>query len=131
MLAVDLSSVAGLIEYGPSRMVAELVRMRPDMLFATAAEADALDVPLGTLTDHAVVKFGAAGCQVGLRRITAPAVEVFDPTGAGDALAAAFCAAILRGASEVEAAESAVMVASEAVGLVGARPRRRERRVQP
>jgi sugar/nucleoside kinase (ribokinase family) len=122
VVAVDLSSVAGLVEYGPSRMVADLERLRPELLFATDAEAEALRVPLDRLARLPVVKFGAAGCQVGHRRITAPPVDVVDPTGAGDALAAAFCSAILAGAGEVEAGERAVAVAAQAVGIVGARP---------
>jgi len=125
MLSIDLSSVAGLLEYGPARMVADIDRLRPDMLFATAAEADTLAVSLDGVATHVVVKFGPAGCQVGSRRIVAPAVEVVDSTGAGDAFAAAFCASILHGATPVEAAERAVAVAAEAVGHAGARPVRK------
>ena len=88
VLAVDLSSVSGLVEYGPSRMVSDLQRLQPELLFATAAEAEILRVPVDRLAKVAVVKLGAAGCQVGPRRITAPPGEVVDPTGAGDALAA-------------------------------------------
>lgn len=127
MLAVDLSSVAGLIEYGPSRMVSDLECLRPDLLFATAAEADALGVPVDGLAGLAVVKLGPAGCRIGGRQITAPSVEVVDPTGAGDAFAAAFCASFVHGASPVEAAEAAVAVAAEAVQRVGARPAPRGR----
>jgi sugar/nucleoside kinase (ribokinase family) len=125
MLSIDLSSVAGLLEYGPARMVSDIDRLRPDMLFATAAEAETLAVSLEGVATHVVVKFGPAGCQVGSRRIVAPAVEVIDSTGAGDAFAAAFCASILHGATSVEAAERAVAVAAEAVGHAGARPLRR------
>jgi sugar/nucleoside kinase (ribokinase family) len=125
MLSIDLSSVAGLLEYGPARMVSDIDRMRPDMLFATAAEAETLAVSHEGVATHVVVKFGPAGCQVGSRRIVAPAVEVVDSTGAGDAFAAAFCASILHGAAPVEAAERAVAVAAEAVGHAGARPVRK------
>jgi len=125
MLSIDLSSVAGLLEYGPARMVSDIDRLRPDMLFATAAEADTLAVNLEGVARHVVVKFGPAGCQVGSRRIVAPAVEVVDSTGAGDAFAAAFCASILHGVTPVEAAERAVAVAAEAVGHAGARPVRK------
>ena len=45
-----------------------------------------------------------------------------DGTGAGDAFAAAFCAAWIHGATPFEAAERAVVVASEAVTRTGARP---------
>jgi len=124
MLSVDLSSVAGLLEYGPARMASDIDRLRPDILFATAAEAETLAVSLEGVATHAVVKFGPAGCQVGSRRIVAPAVEVVDSTGAGDAFAAAFCAAILHGSTPVEAGERAVALAAEAVGHAGARPAR-------
>ena len=124
-LSIDLSSVAGLLEYGPARMVSDIDRLRPDMLFATAAEAETLAVSLEGVATHVVVKFGPAGCQVGSRRIVAPAVEVIDSTGAGDAFAAAFCASILHGTAPVEAAERAVAVAAEAVGHAGARPVRK------
>ncbi len=125
-LAVDLSSASGIAEYGAARMVEDLGRLRPEFVFATAAEADALGASFDDLAEHAVMKLGAAGCQVGPRRVTAPPADVVDPTGAGDALAAAFCAAVLGGAGDIEAAERAVMVAAEAVGIVGARPPKRE-----
>ena len=125
MLSIDLSSVAGLLEYGPARMASDIDSLRPDMLFATAAEAETLAISLDGVATHVVVKFGPAGCQVGSRRIVAPAVEVVDSTGAGDAFAAAFCASILHGATPVEAAERAVAVAAEAVGHAGARPVRK------
>jgi sugar/nucleoside kinase (ribokinase family) len=45
-----------------------------------------------------------------------------DTTGAGDALAAAFCAAYLEGSTPLEAAGRAVLVARRAVSQLGARP---------
>ena len=122
MLAIDLSSVAGLLEYGAARMASDIDRLRPDILLATAAEAETLAVSLEGVATHVAVKFGPAGCQVGSRRIIAPAAEVVDSTGAGDAFAAAFCAAILHGSSPVEAGERAVELAAEAVGHAGGRP---------
>jgi len=70
-----------------------------------------------------VIKLGPAGCTVFGRRIPAPAVQHVDGTGAGDAFAAAFCAAWLHGATPFEAAERAVIVASEAVTRTGGRPK--------
>ena len=121
-VSVDLSSVAGLVDYGPARMMSELARIKPDILFATAAEADAMPVALDSLAPVTAVKLGAAGCIVCGRRIASPAAEVVDPTGAGDAFAAAFSIAILSGEGPQRAGEHAVRVAAAAVAKVGARP---------
>jgi ribokinase len=122
MLAVDLSSAAGLRAYGPSRMAYVLARVTPEVVFATEGEAATLGVPLDSLAQVPVLKLGAMGCRIFGRTIPAPAVKAVDPTGAGDAFAAAFCVAWLRGAEPVEAAERAVQAASESVLLAGARP---------
>jgi len=91
MVAVDLSSAAGLRAFGPSRMAYVLARMKPEVLFATEAEAATLAVPLESLAQVPVLKLGAAGSIVFGRTVPAPEVRVVDPTGAGDAFAAAFC----------------------------------------
>jgi sugar/nucleoside kinase (ribokinase family) len=122
LLSIDASSVAGLKEFGPKRFADDLARLRPDLLFATVAESEALGVPMGDLAKVPVLKLGPDGCQVSGRRIAAPQVEEVDPTGAGDALAAAFCVSYLDGATPVEAAERAVVIASGAVTKAGARP---------
>ena len=123
LLSIDLSSVAGLQEYGPSKMAYDLARLKPELLFGTAAEVATIGVPLENLAQVPVIKLGAAGCSVFGRQIPAPSVPHVDATGAGDAFAAAFCVAWLRGATPIEAAEQAVFVASEAVTTTGARPR--------
>jgi ribokinase len=69
-----------------------------------------------------VLKLGMDGCQVAGRHIQAPQVEEVDATGAGDALAAAFCVSYLDGATPIDAAERAVVIASGAVTRAGARP---------
>jgi sugar/nucleoside kinase (ribokinase family) len=122
MLSIDLSSVAGLKEYGAAKMAYYLARLQPELLFGTAAEAATIGVALENLAQIPVIKLGAAGCSVFGRVIPAPAVHQVDGTGAGDAFAAAFCAAWLHGATPVEAAERAVVVASGAVTRDGARP---------
>jgi sugar/nucleoside kinase (ribokinase family) len=122
MLAVDLSSMTGLQEYGPARMAYDLARLKPEVLFATADEADTLGVPLDGVAQVPIVKLGSDGCVVFGRRIMAPLVPEIDPTGAGDAFAAAFCASWLHGATPVEAAKRAVFVAADAVTRTGARP---------
>jgi sugar/nucleoside kinase (ribokinase family) len=122
MLSIDLSSVAGLLEYGPSRMAYDLARLKPEVLFGTAAEVATIGVGLEHLAQVPVIKLGPAGCSVFGRQVPAPSVQHIDGTGAGDAFAAAFCAAWLNGATPIEAAQRAVIVASEAVTRTGARP---------
>jgi ribokinase len=122
MLAVDLSSASGLRAYGPSRMAYVLARLAPEVLFATQAEADTLAVPLEGLAQVPVLKLGPAGVRVFGHEISAPHVQAVDPTGAGDAFAAAFCAAWLHGAAPVEAAERGVQAATQSVLVAGARP---------
>lgn len=122
LLAIDLSSAAGIQAYGPGRMARTIEELAPDLLFATRAEANAIAVPLESLAPIAVTKLGAAGCSVQGTVIPSPDVDEVDPTGAGDALAAAFCSAYLRGATPAEAARRAVEVAAEAVTKLGARP---------
>lgn len=123
LLAIDLSSVAGLETYGPCRMANDLVRLGPDLLFATSAEAETLGVPLERLAKVPVVKLGSSGCRLLGQLVPSPPVDEVDATGAGDALAAAFCSAFLQGANPIEAARHAVEVAANAVTTVGARPR--------
>ena len=122
MLAVDLSSAAGLRAFGPARMAYVLARIQPEVVFATEGEAATLGVPLESLAQVPVVKLGPAGCRVFGRTIPAPDVRAIDPTGAGDAFAAGFCAAWLGGATPVEAAVRGVQAASQSVRLAGARP---------
>jgi ribokinase len=122
MLAVDLSSAAGLRAYGAHRMAYSLARLKPEVLLATRAEAESLGVPIEQLAQVPVVKLGREGCRVFNTVISAPDVEVVDPTGAGDAFAAAFCVAWLHGATPLESAEQAVAMAAESVTKAGARP---------
>jgi sugar/nucleoside kinase (ribokinase family) len=122
MLAMDLSSAAGLRQYGPARMAYMLAKLKPEVLFANEAEAATIGVPLEHLAQVPVLKLGPAGCAVFGRQIAAPKVDVVNPTGAGDAFAAAFCVAWLGGATPVEAGERAVTTASLCVSMAGARP---------
>jgi ribokinase len=124
-LSVDLSSPAGLKAYGGAKMAGELERLRPDLLFVTEPEAEALGVPVEDLERLAkvpVIKLGSAGCSVFGDVIPAPRRKGVDPTGAGDAFAAAFCVFYLKGAPHIEAARKAVELASQAAAQMGARP---------
>ena len=122
LVSLDLSSAADLREYGGARMVSELARLQPDLLFAREAEAAELPAPLEEVAAVPVVKLGARGCRLFGRRVPAPLVREVDSNGAGDAFAAAFCAAYLEGATPLEAAGRAVLVAARAVTVPGARP---------
>lgn len=122
MVAIDLSSAEGMRKYGPARMAYTLARLKPEVLFATESEADTLAVPLESLAQVPVLKLGSAGSRIFGRTIAAPPVKTLDPTGAGDAFAAAFCVAWLNGAPPLEAAERGVEAASHSVMVAGARP---------
>jgi sugar/nucleoside kinase (ribokinase family) len=122
LLSIDLSSAAGLKEYGGKRFADELAKLKPELLFATEAESETLGTSIDSLATVAVLKLGHAGCIVAGHHVRAPKVQEVDATGAGDALAAAFCVSYLDGAKPVEAAERAVVVASGAVTRAGARP---------
>ena len=122
LVSVDLASAADLRAFGGRRVVEELERLRPELLFGTEREATELPVPPEEVAKVSVVKLGARGCRVFGRRVPAPSVDVVDGTGAGDALAAAFCLAYLEGATPLEAAARAVLVAARAVTTLGARP---------
>ncbi|HEY4027240.1 MAG TPA: PfkB family carbohydrate kinase [Candidatus Dormibacteraeota bacterium] len=122
LISVDLSSAADARDFGGRRLARELANLRPELLFATEREAAELPVAAGAVAKVPVVKLGGRGCRVFDRRVPAPTVQVVDGTGAGDALAAAFCAAYLDGATPLEAAGRAVLVAARAVTRLGARP---------
>jgi ribokinase len=85
----------------------------------------------GLLDAHEVLvlKRGDAGARV-LRRgsppvdVPAQAAAQIDPTGAGDAFAAGFLAAMMAGGDDAACAAAGVAAAAEAVGRPGARPLR-------
>jgi sugar/nucleoside kinase (ribokinase family) len=122
LIAVDLSSGAGLLEYGVERMTDLLTRLAPEMLFASQREADIMDGKIDRLARVVVRKLGEAGCAVGDQVIPAPKVDVVDSTGAGDAFAAGFCLKYLNDADPPSAARHAVVVAARAVTRLGGRP---------
>ena len=121
-VSIDLSSASDIEAYGGARLAYELAKLRPELLFATEAEAAALGAPLEGLAKVPVLKLGARGVRVYGRVLPAPLVEVVDGNGAGDAFAAAFCAAYVDGATPLEAAGRAVLVSARAVAQAEARP---------
>jgi sugar/nucleoside kinase (ribokinase family) len=120
-VSVDVAAWTEIRRFGPVRFRGLLDELAPDVLFATEAEWELLggsylSAPTG------VLKRGARGCTV----ITADAkldfaaleVDVVDPTGAGDALAAGF----LLGGSLEEAARRGIEAAARCVAKVGSLP---------
>jgi len=103
VVCVDLASVGPLMEHG-RRAARDLIRsVAPDILFATAVEANALvgGGPVAGLLDSsriAVVKRGSKGATVFARsgseqlrfEIATTPLEAADTTGAGDAFDAGF-----------------------------------------
>ena len=96
--------------------------------FPNEDEADALGNGLTDAYEVVVLKRGREGVRV-LRR-GADAVEVpaatgaaVDQTGAGDAFAAGYIAALVQGEDDLGCAQAAVRAAAEAVSRPGARPR--------
>jgi sugar/nucleoside kinase (ribokinase family) len=99
------------------------------LCFPNADEAQALGgaPELARRCDLVVLKRGPGGAAL-YRRDAPPqevpgrAVPAVDPTGAGDAFAAGFLAARVRGEDDVEAASAAVRAAAAAVTRPGGRP---------
>ncbi len=120
-VSVDVAAWTEIRRFGPVRFRELLDELTPDVLFATEAEWELLggaylSAPTG------VLKRGARGCTI----VTADAkldfaaldVDVVDPTGAGDALAAGF----LLGGSLEEAARRGIEAAARCVAKVGSLP---------
>ena len=116
-VAVDLSASTLIQAHGPDRLRAQLRALEPDILFANVAERDAIGGELPA--PSWILKRGAAGCTFRLAPDppfgvpAAPAVEVVDTTGAGDALAAGFL---------VGGPQLAMTAAARCVERPGARP---------
>ena len=113
-VSIDASSTGLLEGLGVERMLAWYAELRPDVLFANEPEAALLGIADGgevaaSVARSVIVKHGPAPTEVFergervLRVEVAPVAGIRDLTGAGDAFAAGFLAAMLRGA-DVEAA---------------------------
>ena len=114
-LSVDLSSTTAIREAGVRCFRELLADLHPDVVFASADEAELVG---SVAAETVVVKRGGSGCEV--RRVrreveTHPALpaQVVDTTGAGDAFAAGF---LLAGP------ELALAAAARCVAGIGAMP---------
>jgi ribokinase len=86
-LSVDLSSTSALRDYGVDRFRALLIRLRPEIVFGTEAEADLVGEVPGS---EMVVKLGPGGVRAGGVTHAAAQAGAVDATGAGDAFAAGY-----------------------------------------
>jgi len=120
-ISVDVAAWTEIRRVGPVRFRELLDELAPDVLFATEAEWELLggaylSAPTG------VLKRGARGCSVftsdSKLDFAAVQVDVVDPTGAGDSLAAGF----LLGGSLEEAARRGIEAAARCVAKVGSLP---------
>jgi sugar/nucleoside kinase (ribokinase family) len=95
--------------------------------FPNEDEADVLEEGLLDAYEVLVLKRGRRGARV-LRRGAEPvdvpvqAVTEIDPTGAGDAFAAGYLAAMMAGGDDRACAAAGLAAAAQAVGRSGARP---------
>ncbi|HWE33619.1 MAG TPA: carbohydrate kinase family protein [Solirubrobacteraceae bacterium] len=108
-VTVDLASAHDIELTGADLFTARLAALGAELVFATEAERAA--VPDFDTTW--VIKLGARGARFPEGTFDAPAVEVVDTTGAGDALAAGYL---------VGGPERAIEAAARCVTLVGAMP---------
>jgi sugar/nucleoside kinase (ribokinase family) len=95
--------------------------------FPNEDEAQVLGDAIADAYEVLVLKRGPRGARVlrrGAEPVDVPAVDVecVDPTGAGDAFAAGYLAALLRGEDDAGCARSAVEASARAISRPGARP---------
>jgi sugar/nucleoside kinase (ribokinase family) len=135
-VSVDPASVGFLEEVGPADFLSWTEGVTT--IFANEAEAltltgeaslDAQMAALGAVYRRVVIKRGAMGAAIGGRSgvshsLPAPKVTAIDTTGAGDAFAAAFVAAELRGAEPADCLGRAIAAGAEAVTRFGGQPPR-------
>jgi sugar/nucleoside kinase (ribokinase family) len=123
-VSVDVSSVGAVTAFGGDRFVGLLRALAPDVVLATDEEAALLGPWRPGLL---VVKRGADAVLVSPRGGTSAEVPVpplngvIDTTGAGDAFAGGFLAALLGGAAAVDAAVAGAALARRTLRAVGAR----------
>jgi sugar/nucleoside kinase (ribokinase family) len=108
--SLDLSSVTVLRELGKGEAGRLVEVLEPEIVFATQEEASMVDL---STVPTLVEKLGAKGALVNGQLFVAPAADVVDTTGAGDAFAAGY----LAGGPQL-----ALAAAARAVSLRGAMP---------
>lgn len=133
--SVDPSSTGFLADVGTRAFldwVAGATLLLPNLeegrLLTGLDDPDAIALALTSHAPLVALKLGGQGAIVARRdgdtsRVPTPAVDVVDPTGAGDAFAAGFLAAWLRSGDPLLAARSGVALGARACATLGARPR--------
>ncbi|GLQ11610.1 sugar kinase [Devosia yakushimensis] len=133
-VAIDPASEGFLAEVGADQFIDWTAGA--DWLFANedearalcgAADAEACVMALGAHYGQVVLKRGRHGAALGGRNgieltLPAPAVDVVDSTGAGDAFAAGFVAALLAGEDKAGAMGKAIAAGARAVQSIGGQP---------
>lgn len=133
-IGIDPASVGFLAEVGPWAFREWIGQ--GDWLFANESEAEALTgeadiaAQLGALGEqfaHVVIKRGRLGAALGGRQglefsQPAPVVDVVDTTGAGDAFAAGFLAALMAGEPHAVCLAAGIANGAKAVQAVGGQP---------
>lgn len=134
-IAIDPASIGFLDEVGPRTFLAWVGAA--DWLFANESEAEMLaGTPdfeeqmrvLGGQFGQVVIKRGRFGAVLGGRdgvaiSRPAPIVKVVDSTGAGDAFASGFIAALLEGAALERCLERGIENGARAVQFIGGQPK--------
>lgn len=139
-ISLDLASIGPLLARGRRAAVGLVRDAGPDLLFATAAEAEALVGPgrpeaLLDLAPVSVVKRGARGATVMAREddtrlrfeVATKRLRAADTTGAGDAFDAGFIVDWLTS----QAADRSLRAALQAAALAGHRAAARQLRTGP
>lgn len=126
-VSLDASSTGMISAYGLTRYLDLVAAIRPAVFFANASEARLLDVTRPPFTRAVtVVKHGARAATVSLPGglphavPVPPAPRVIDSTGAGDAFAAGFLAALMRDAAPAEAVRAGHALARSVLFSPGA-----------